>query len=145
MLQDDDDADTDYEVPADPAEMDWPITLPLDVAMGDNPLMEIFAAHGLGEDDYIRLKNNPQFVMEVRKYKEELAKDGASFRIRAKMQAEFMLKKSFQMVYDPAVPAPVKADLIKSTVRWAGYEPKKETDAGAGGPNFQVNIILKDD
>ncbi len=144
MLQEADDIDVEVTTP-DPIDMGYPITLPLDVAMGDAPLMEIFESHGLDEEDYLRLRANPQFVMEVRKYKEELAKDGASFKMRAKVQAEYMLKKSFQMVHDPATPAPVKADLIKSTVRWAGYEPKKETEAGAGGPNFQVNIILKDD
>lgn len=144
MLQE---ADDDIDTPSvpDPIDLGYPLTLPLDVAMGDAPLLEIFESHGLDESDFLRLRDNPQFVMEVRRYKEELAKDGASFKLKAKVQAEHMLKKSFQMVFDPATPAPVKADLIKSTVRWAGYEPKKETEAGAGGPNFQVNIILKDD
>lgn len=142
MLQEADD-DTDYDAPPDPADMGWPITLPLDIAMAEVPLREVFANHGLTEDDFIRLRANPQFIMEIRKLKEELSKEGASFKMRAKMQAEFMLKKSFQMVHDPATPAPVKADLIKSTVRWAGYEPKKEAETNAGS-NFQVNIILKD-
>ena len=144
MLAQEDD-DLDYSpAPPDPADMGWPITLPLDIAMAEVPLRQIFANHELDEDDFIRLKNNPQFVMEVKKLKDELAKDGASFKMRAKMQAEFMLKKSFQMVHDPATPAPVKADLIKSTVRWAGYEPKKD-EASVNGPNFQINFIMKDD
>lgn len=144
MLQEVDDID-DYPVPPDPSDLGWPITLPLDIAMAEVPLREVFKNHGLDQDDYFRLKSNPLFVMEVRKLKEELAKDGMSFKRKAQMQAEFMLKKSFAMVHDPSTPAPVKADLIKSTVRWAGYEPKKDGDAGASGPNFQVNIILKDD
>jgi hypothetical protein len=41
----------------------------------------------------------------------------------------------------------VKADLIKSVVRWAGYEQKPGTDAmaaGQSGPAFQINIIMGD-
>lgn len=144
LAQTDDDIEYDPP-PDDPADMGWPITLPLDIAMGDAPLKEIFANHGLTEADFIRLKANPQFVMEVKKLKDELSKEGASFKMRAKMQAEFMLRKSFEMVHHPATPAPVKADLIKSTVRWAGYEPKKDSADGSNGPNFQINFIMKDD
>ena len=47
------------------------------------------------------------------------------------------------LIHDPGVSAAVKADLIKSTVKWAGLEPKSnENDgsAGAGGVKITINL-----
>jgi hypothetical protein len=71
-----------------------------------------------------------------------LQKDGVSFRIKAKLQAEALLAKSWALIHSPDTPNTVKADLIKSTVRWAGYEPKQTDGAGAGTNAFQININL---
>jgi hypothetical protein len=40
------------------------------------------------------------------------------------------------------VPANVRADLIKSTVKWAGYEPKEARDTGPAKPTFMIQMNL---
>ena len=50
------------------------------------------------------------------------------------------------LIHDPGVSAAVKADLIKSTVKWAGLEPKGDiqTDNSAGGVRITINLGGKD-
>ncbi len=129
-----------------PADLGYPLSLPLEVAMGDKPVREIFEDYGLSRDDYDRLRRDPIFVMDVQRFREELKKDGMSFRLKAKMQADYMLRKAWIMIDEPATPATVKADLLKSVVRWAGYEQKAGVDPSqiAGGPAFQINFIMSD-
>ena len=47
------------------------------------------------------------------------------------------------LIHDPAVSPAVKADLIKSTVKWAGLEPKNtenDNNAGTGGVKIMINL-----
>ena len=53
-----------------------------------------------------------------------------------------MLTTSWTLIHNPDVSAAVKADLIKSTVKWAGLETKADDgDAGAGG-GVKITINL---
>jgi hypothetical protein len=46
------------------------------------------------------------------------------------------------LIHDSAVSPAVKADLIKSTVKWAGLEPKDAgpQDNGTGGVKITINL-----
>ena len=71
---------------------------------------------------------------------EQLKVDGMSFKMKARMQAEGFLATSFAMVTNPATSDAVRADLIKNTVRWAGYDAKA-ADVGQGNSfNIQINL-----
>ena len=56
--------------------------------------------------------------------------------------AEELLTTSWLLIHDPAVSPAVKADLIKSTVKWAGLEPKDAgpQDNGTGGVKITINL-----
>lgn len=127
----------------DPAGMGWPPTLPLEVAMKEMPLKDICASYGISKEDWIKLKDNPSFVAEVAGYIDMLKKEGVSFKLKAKLQAEELLKSSWKLIHDRTgdVPAQVKADLIKSTMRWAGYDAK-EGAGGQTGTSLQIQINL---
>jgi len=127
--------------PFDPADLGFPPMLPIELAMRVAPVSEICAAYGIDKDSFVELTNDPLFVQAYQGAKEMLAKDGMSFRIKAKMQAEELLKKSWALIHSDATPTAVKADLIKSTIRWAGYEPKGDGPGGLGNA-FQININL---
>lgn len=129
--------------PDDPAFLGFPPLLPIELAMRVAPVQEICAAYGISKDQFIELSQDPVFVKAYGDAKEALQKDGVSFRIKARLQAEELLKKSWSMIHDQNTPTTVKADLLKATVRWAGLEPKG--DPGGGGVNgnaFQININL---
>mgnify|MGYP003353021120 CR=1 FL=1 len=132
--------------PDNPAEIEqYPPTLPLEVAMKTAPVKAICEAYSLTKEDWDRLKTNPMFVHEVSIWREAIKKDGGlSFKMKARLQSEELLKRSWQMIHDRTgdIPPSVQADLIKFTVRAAGLDGSKEP-AGAGQQNaFQININL---
>jgi hypothetical protein len=127
--------------PFDPSDLGWPPMLPIELAMHIAPVPEICEAYGIDKEGFIRLTQDPLFVQAFKGAKEMLQKDGMTFRIKAKMQAEELLKKSWAIIHDDSTPTTVKADLIKSTIKWADYEPKT-TGPGGGGSAFQININL---
>jgi len=128
--------------PFDPADLGFPPMLPFELAMRTAPPSEVCAAYNISKDEFIRLTADPLFAAAYANAREALQKDGASFKIKAKIQAEELLKKSWEMIHSKDTPTAVKSDLIKATVRWAGYEPKTD-GSGAGGTNaFQININL---
>lgn len=129
--------------PDDPSMLGYPATFPIEVALQTAPIQRICEAYEITREQWNALRVHPQFVADVRAAHEELKKDGMSFKMKARLQSEELLKKSWQMIHEPfdKVPANVKADLIKFTVRAAGLEADAKTGAGTGN-NLQININL---
>ena len=65
-----------------------------------------------------------------------------TFKVKARAQAEELLTTSWTLIHSPDVSAAVKADLIKSTVKWGGLEPKNDvlTEGGSGGVKITINL-----
>lgn len=122
----------------------FPPMLPYELAMRTGTPAEICTAYGLTREDFVALSQNPLFQKAYNDAVEELKSDGAAFRVKAKMQAEVMIDTAYQMVNDKATADTVRADLLKSVVRWAGYERKPGDTGGdaAAGAGFQININL---
>ena len=127
--------------PDDPAELGFPPMLPIELALRVAPVREICEAYDISKEEFTALSEDPVFIRAYAAAKEELQKDGVSFRMKAKMQAEELLKKSWALIHSDHTPATIKADLIKATVRWAGYDAKDGV-AGGVGTAFQINIHL---
>jgi hypothetical protein len=126
--------------PDDPAELGFPATLPFELAMRVAAKEEILAAYNIGPQEWEQLRIDPLFRAAVKKAAEEVQKDGVSYRMKAKLQAEALLETSWQLIHHKDTPSAVKADLIKFTARVAGYDAK---DAVVGANNaFQININL---
>jgi hypothetical protein len=129
--------------PDNPAELGYPVTLPIEVALRTAPIKTICEAYGLSREEWEVLRNHPQFVKDVAVAHDELKKEGMSFRMKARLQSEELLKTSWRLIHasNDDVPPSVKADLIKFTIRAAGLEADK---GATGGPanNLQININL---
>lgn len=147
-----DDIDLDLEPfvrrqvpPADPSALTWPATLPIEVAMGMASNDDLCEAYNLTPDELANLKVMPAFVMEVRAAADALKEEGMSFQMKNRLQAEAMLSRLWQMThasYDEVPPA-VQADLIKFSIRAAGYDRSKDqANAAAGGPSLAIQINL---
>lgn len=133
--------DTTLANPVDVQERpQWSTQMVLDVAIGTS-VDAILDAYNLQFHEYERLKGDVQFMAQVAKMRKELEKEGVTFRLKAQMQAEHYLTTSWDMVKDSEVDPKVRADLIKSTVRWAGFDQPAGTAVGPGG-GFTVNINL---
>lgn len=126
----------------------WPDRLALEVALflmdSGSDLDEIAKKYNLSLTDFQSFQNDPLFIQQVDLYKEKLEAGGKSFKLMAQAQAMELLDTAWQLIHSPDTSAAVKADLIKNTVKWAGYEPKPDTvasDTGsAGGVNITINL-----
>lgn len=125
----------------------WSDRLAFDVALtlegSGETLQEVMVRHNISGDDILRFNRDPVFLKRVEQYRNDIRDNGITFKLKARAQAEELLTTSWFLIHDPAVSPSVKADLIKNTVRWAGYEPKNNepADGGtSGGVTITINL-----
>jgi hypothetical protein len=131
--------------PENPAQLTWPPSLPYEVVMRHGTIRQICEAYNISRVEWLVLRDDPIFRADVARAAEELKQNGADFRIKAKLQANALLERSWQMVHEDyeVVPPSVQADLIKFTIRAAGLSEEKQSSAGGGMQNaLQINIHL---
>ena len=123
-----------------PAKKGWTAGLVVDVALGTSDDV-LCSTYELQDHELKWIKEDPGFLIQLAAVQKELDKEGVSFRMKARLQAEALLETSWALIHSPATPAAVKAGLIKDTVRWSGWDaPPQEGGAGRGG--FSVSIVL---
>lgn len=123
----------------------WSDRLAFDVALllegSGESLDEVRDRHKITTSDIIDYNKDPVFLKKVEHYRGEVRDKGLTFKMKARAQAEELLKTSWTLIHSPDVSAAVKADLIKSTVKWGGLEPKGEVSAeGTGGVRITINL-----
>lgn len=127
----------------------WNDRLAFDVALtlegSGETLQEVMARHRIGAGDILTFNADPIFLKKVEGYRTEIRDKGLTFKLKARAQAEELLTTSWLLIHDPAVSPAVKADLIKSTVKWAGLEPKDAPQADGGGGGVRITINLGPD
>jgi hypothetical protein len=129
----------------DPATIGYPQTLVIELALKTATPAELQLEYGYTDDEWMALRDNVNFLSDLAMMCETVKKEGASFKLKARLQMEEYLKTSWRMVHAPSdeVPSSVKADLIKSTARWAGYDVRDGASANGVAQNaFQININL---
>jgi hypothetical protein len=124
----------------------WNDRLAFDVALtlegSGETLQEVITRHNISTNDILAFNADPIFLKKVEGYRTEVREKGLTFKLKARAQAEELLTTSWLLIHDPAVSPAVKADLIKSTVKWAGLEPKDAgpQDNGTGGVKITINL-----
>lgn len=123
----------------------WSDRLAFDVALtlegSGEPLTDVLTRHKITSTDLLRFNADPVFLKKVDLFRTEVREKGITFKLKARAQAEELLTTSWLIIHDPAVSPAVKADLIKSTVKWAGLEPKDSPDVNAGsGVKITINL-----
>jgi len=105
-------------------------------------LDELLDRHELDANDMLVFKSDPIFLQKLSSYRDEVRTKGLTFRLKARAQAEELLKTSWVLIHDPIVSPAVKADLIKSTVKWAGLDtgPQNDGQGTAGGVTITINL-----
>jgi hypothetical protein len=123
----------------------WSDRLAFDVALtlegSGEPLTDVLTRHKITSTDLLRFNADPIFLKKVDLFRTEVREKGITFKLKARAQAEELLTTSWLIIHDPAVSPAVKADLIKSTVKWAGLEPKDSSDVTTGG-GVKITINL---
>lgn len=127
----------------------WTDRLALDVALAlegsEESLPDILQRHNLEPDDFLAIRKNPTFLRKVGELRDDVRAKGMTFRLKARAQADELLKTSWVLIHDASVSPAVKADLIKSTVRWAGLEPAGPRSDEGGGSGVRITINLGGD
>lgn len=117
-----------FDLPADPSgSAPFPRGLTLDLVLEVGTLKEILDGYGLTPEDFKKILQNPAFRREYETHKESVATEGWSFRKKAASQAELYLNLVYRMASSDQTPSAVRADLIKSTVKWAGLDAPAPT------------------
>jgi hypothetical protein len=129
-----------------PVQTKWSDRFAFDLALlmegSGEKLDELLDRHEYDASDLLTFKNDANFLKKVEAFREEVRTKGLTFRVKARAQAEELLRTSWILIHDPIVSPAVKADLIKATVRWGGLEtpPKEEGGSGAGGVTISINL-----
>lgn len=129
-----------------PAATRWTDRFALDLALlmegSGEKLDELLERHEYDASDMLLFKSDPIFLQKLAALREEVRTKGLTFRVKARAQAEELLRTSWTLIHDPIVSPAVKADLIKSTVKWAGLDTgPANVDAGAaGGVTITINL-----
>jgi len=130
-------------IPASPvgaiARPEWNPRLVIDYVLGASK-DAIMEEYDILDHHYERIVRDVGFMGKVVALKKELEKDGATFGLKAKLQAEVLLDESFKMAMNPDVDSRVRAKLIGDTVRWAGFDKTGMSGDATGG--FSININL---
>jgi hypothetical protein len=105
-------------------------------------LTDIMRRNNLTPKDVAEYNKDRVFLNKVSEYRGAIQKDGLLFKMKARVQAEELLRTSYVMIHHPDVPPSVKADLIKSTVKWAGLDtpPPQLGLEGGGGVSITINL-----
>jgi hypothetical protein len=122
------------------ARPEWNPRLVIDYVLGASK-DAIMEEYDILDHHYERIVRDVGFMGKVVALKKELEKDGATFGLKAKLQAEVLLDESFKMAMNPDVDSRVRAKLIGDTVRWAGFDKSGVVPDGTG--EFSVSIILQ--
>lgn len=109
--------------PADPSQAaPYPANLPLELALETAPLKEILESYNITPGQAKKIFGNPAFKREYELNCEAVKIEGYSFKRKAQAQAEEYLNVAWVMANDQHTPAPVRADIIKNTVKWAALD-----------------------
>ena len=123
--------------PDDPSNLGYPATLPIEVALKTDSIQNICKAYDLSREQWQALCKDKSFQEDF-KVAQGLVAEGFGFKLKAAMQADALLKTSWEIIHDRLTPPNVKADLIKSTIKWAGHDAPAQSSESVNG--FQINI-----
>jgi len=123
----------------------YPPTFPVELALQTAPLPAILESYSISPAQWEALQVHPVFVRDVAAARNAVKKHGASFKLKAGLQAEAMLERMWEMThaaYDDVPPA-VQADLMKFIVKAAGLDASKEQGAANQATPLSIQINLR--
>ena len=121
---------------------EWNPRIVIDFVLGASK-ESILEEYNLMDHHYERIIRDIGFLGKVAALKKELEKDGATFTLKAKLQAEVLLDEAFKMAINEKVDDRVRAKLIGDTVRWAGFDKSGGMIDNTGGFSVTINLNTK--
>lgn len=123
---------------------EWSMRLVMDVALGTST-DSILEAHDLQMHQFERIMTLPTFVLQVKDLRKKLEEEGASFKLKAQLQADFYLAKVHEKIMDPDTDEKVFTRLVEDVVRWGGLDTPQPVNTGGALGGFSINISFPTD
>lgn len=110
------------------------------------PLKDVLDALGIAltTPGLKSLLRSDGFKTRLAGYVRELKESGESFKLKARVQAEELLRTQWEIITSKDTPASVRMDGIKSLVEWADLKPRKDTGQ-VQPPAISIHIDLGND
>lgn len=132
-----------------PAKTSWTNRFAFEVALklegSGEDIHELLERHDYSSSDMVVFNADPTFLRTVQGYREDIREKGLTFKLKARAQAEELLTTSWLMIHSSEVSPAVKADLIKSTVKWGGLDQSGVATGDEGGGGVRITINLNPD
>lgn len=116
---------------------EWNIRLVIDFVLGASK-EAICEEYQLMPHHYDIIVQDLGFQTKVAALKKELEKEGATFTLKAQLQAEDLIDEAYVMAKTADLDPRVRAKLIGDIVRWAGFDKTGASVDGTG--TFSLNI-----
>lgn len=116
---------------------EWSIRLVIDFVLGASK-EAICEEYQLMPHHYDIIVRDVGFQAKVATLKKELEKEGATFTLKAQLQAEDLIDEAYVMAKTADLDPRVRAKLIGDIVRWAGFDKTGASVDGTG--TFSLNI-----
>lgn len=128
-------------VARNPAAMpQWDRRLVVDVCLGTDE-DAICETYSITSHQYNLILSDPGFQTAVARMRDELQEEGATFKLKCRLQAEAMLEENWRLAHAESTDPRVKERIIANTVRWAGWDSAGAAGAGTGN-GFSIHINL---
>jgi hypothetical protein len=105
-------------------------------------LTDLTQRNNLSTADIVRYRKDTAFLQKLKAFREEIRDKGLTFKLKARVQAEELLKTSWALIHSATVLPSVKADVIKATVKWAGLEPTGKDGEQSQSQGVAITINL---
>lgn len=131
-------------MPRDPASLGYPPMFLVELALRQNTVKEVCESYNIDAAKWAVLSRDPSFVDALAEIDRTLRKEGMAFKTKARLQADGLLKRSWELVHDKSgdVPPMVQAKLIELTYRVAGYDVTAQAGGGGIGASLHIEINI---
>ena len=128
--------------PGNPGEATYPHSLPIELALKQNPINEICASYGLDRAALEAISELPQFQAQYEWALEEMTKPGGVERLQCAMMSGEAIKVLYMAMTDVENNINQRAGHAKDILRYAWIEPPKPKEGGEIADRFNINIHM---
>lgn len=128
--------------PENPGEASFPHKLPIELAMGLNPIKDICASYGLTKDDLEAIYLIPQFQALYEWANDIKTEPNGVFRLQMVMMSDDIAKTIWIAMTDPEGGMGLRLRSAELAAKLGGLEAPKAPPTVADSEKFAINIVF---
>ena len=123
-----------------PAIKDYPQNFVMELALGLETEDALCVRYDFTPEEYALLLSNKTFQSDLANWKQRMADEGLSFKLKARVQAESYLMDIDGIIHDPSTSNETKLAAISRVVSWGGLDQKATQESSSSKPSITINI-----